>query len=534
MSARLTFLTGSRAGTAADLQDAEMGIGRNPACAIAFSPNEVLVSAEHATIKLQDGSYVIRDTGSRNGTFVNGERIVEERVLRHGDLVQFGAGGPGARFMVGDENRPMPTLDQKELARASKVFAETRQRQSPKTHDEKREVSTTRDLVAFAVKRGKLNRRALLLVAAVTVAGIAAAFHLQQRNTAELEQALAELSETLAYERDSRSSLQADIAEFQSRADSLQALLADEQRRVAGDPRIDTDAIRELSRGVALLVFTYGYAEVDGERLLRYDVNQQGELQFEMGPGGRPAPRLSFGGSGDPVQHQGTATGFLIDTTGVLLTNRHIAEPWASDEYLSFLRSRGQNVEGRFIDLRAYFPPGGQSYPLVVESVSNLADVAVVEIVGSAPRRTALTLAGADVTTGPGEQLVLIGYPTGLHNLLYRESRAQRERILQAVGTRDARLLAAELAARRLIQPLILKGDVSDTTPREVIHTAETTGGASGGPLIDLRREVIGVHYASVRSPSPGDPFRTQRGVPIRYAWEILPRDLRSALDGRN
>jgi S1-C subfamily serine protease len=197
------------------------------------------------------------------------------------------------------------------------------------------------------------------------------------------------------------------------------------------------------------------------------------------------------------------------------------------------LRSRGHNVEGRFIDLRAYFPPGGRSYPLIVEGISTLADVAVAQIVGPTPRSAVLPLSGVAATAGPGDQLVLIAYPTGLHNLLYRVDRAQREAILHTAGS-DARMLAAELASRRLIQPLITNGSISDTTGLEVIHTAAATVGASGGPLIDLRREVVAIHYASVRSQAPGDPFQTQRGIPIRYAWEILPAAIRRTWEERN
>lgn len=533
MAARLTFLTGSRAGTAFDLREADMTIGRDPGCDVLFSPNEVLVSARHATLTFRDGSYVLREDGSRNGTFVNGEKITEERVLKHGDLIQFGAGGPGCRFVVGLGAEPMPTLDPNELARASEVFSATRLSGKAKGPSGPREISTTRDLLAVAVTRGRRNRRGLLVLAAVAALGIGAVFVWQQMDRAQLERALSELSEALESERSSRSALEADIASFQQRADSLQALLAEEQRRIANDPRLDGETLRNFSRGVALLVFTYGYAEVNGDRMLRYDVDDRGLPRFEPGPGGRPTPRLSFGGSGDPVQHQGTATAFLINSAGALLTNRHVAEPWARDEYLSFLRSRGQNVEGRFIDLRAYFPPGGQSYPLVVDRVSNLADVAVARIIGPVPRSTALPLANAAATAGPGDQFVLIAYPTGLQNLLYREGRDQRERILHAVGTEDVRLLAAELASRRLIQPLITNGSISDTTSREIIHTAATTVGASGGPLIDMRRGVFAIHYASVRF-SPSDPFRTQRSVPIRYAWEILPLDVRRSLERRN
>ena len=532
MVARLTFLTGSRAGTAVDLH-ADATVGRNPDCTIVLSPNEVLVSAEHATFLYHDGTFMVRDDGSRNGTFVNGERIKENRTLQHGDLVQFGAGGPGGRFVVGTGHDPMPTLDPREMARASALFTATKLADRTSRKPASTQTGTARDLLTLAVLRGKRNRRSLLLLAAVALIGIGAVFFWQQKNKAELEHALAELSESIASERSSRFALEADIASFQTQADSLQTLIAEEQRRIANDPRIDADAIRELAGGVALLVFTYGYAEVDGDRLLRYDIDAQGLVRLDVGPGGRPVPSLSFGGTGDPVQHQGTATGFLVDSTGLLLTNRHVAEPWARDEHLAFLRSRGYNVEGRFIDLRAYFPPGGRSYPLIIDDISTMADVAVARIVGPIPRSTVLPLSGVAGTTGPGDQLVLIAYPTGLHNLLYRVSRAQRETILQTAGS-DARMLAAELASRRLIQPLITNGSISDTTSREVIHTAAATVGASGGPLIDLRHVVVAIHYASVRSQAPGDPFQTQRGVPIRYAWEILPTALRSAWEERN
>jgi hypothetical protein len=47
------------------------------------------VSRNHALLDVQDGSLVVRDAGSSNGTFVNGERI-ERRTLRAGDVVAFG------------------------------------------------------------------------------------------------------------------------------------------------------------------------------------------------------------------------------------------------------------------------------------------------------------------------------------------------------------------------------------------------------------------------------------------------------------
>ncbi|MBA3725683.1 MAG: FHA domain-containing protein [Armatimonadetes bacterium] len=49
------------------------------------------VSRKHAEIERREGAVFIRDAGSANGTFVNGQRIEAEAELYPGDTVQFGA-----------------------------------------------------------------------------------------------------------------------------------------------------------------------------------------------------------------------------------------------------------------------------------------------------------------------------------------------------------------------------------------------------------------------------------------------------------
>jgi hypothetical protein len=61
------------------------------------------VSGHHAEIRRARGAYFIRDLGSTNGTFLNGQRIESEQPLHPGDEVRFGA----ARFaMVAGAKRP--------------------------------------------------------------------------------------------------------------------------------------------------------------------------------------------------------------------------------------------------------------------------------------------------------------------------------------------------------------------------------------------------------------------------------------------
>lgn len=51
--------------------------------------DDLSVSSTHAWIMNQQGHYVVMNTLSTNGTFVNGERV-HEASLRHGDRVRFG------------------------------------------------------------------------------------------------------------------------------------------------------------------------------------------------------------------------------------------------------------------------------------------------------------------------------------------------------------------------------------------------------------------------------------------------------------
>jgi serine phosphatase RsbU (regulator of sigma subunit) len=77
-------------------------IGRRSSCDLPLMESEV--SREHAEIARTDTGYVVRDRGSRYGTFVNGAQITADHHLVHGDKIRFGRGsGAEVRFLLSDE-----------------------------------------------------------------------------------------------------------------------------------------------------------------------------------------------------------------------------------------------------------------------------------------------------------------------------------------------------------------------------------------------------------------------------------------------
>ena len=69
-------------------------IGRHPDCAIdILQPS---VSGRHAIIHLENDEHFVEDIGSRNGTYLNQERVTQRTKLKHHDHLQFG--DASARF----------------------------------------------------------------------------------------------------------------------------------------------------------------------------------------------------------------------------------------------------------------------------------------------------------------------------------------------------------------------------------------------------------------------------------------------------
>ncbi len=62
-------------------------IGRN---SVDLKLSDIMISRYHARLKEVDGRWYVRDLGSRNGTKLNGERLLRTQALREGDLIATG------------------------------------------------------------------------------------------------------------------------------------------------------------------------------------------------------------------------------------------------------------------------------------------------------------------------------------------------------------------------------------------------------------------------------------------------------------
>ncbi len=100
---RLTHISGSLRGTSSTSPKAVIRIGRGADCDVRFDARlDAKVSAHHAEIRFDNGYYLVVDTGSSNGTLVNG-KLVRQQKLKSGDKIVFGAqGGPEVRFEIDD------------------------------------------------------------------------------------------------------------------------------------------------------------------------------------------------------------------------------------------------------------------------------------------------------------------------------------------------------------------------------------------------------------------------------------------------
>jgi hypothetical protein len=515
-----THVSGPRAGETMWLPRLPATIGSDPDADIQMP----VTAARHAVVFERDGMVVLLDSGSAEGTFLAGQ-MVQETILRAGDVLELGPNGPRLRFEHDGQGalaRTHPTL----LA----VPVVEPRLPAPVSHT----------LILRTMAQSSRAFRQTVVVAGIAAAGLLGwTWHQNRRFQAELltlRQTMGEVdAERRALEQRvdaerrrtdaERSTLESRIEDYRSREEDLRTKLAGaaagevqtlrddlgttrqriaslETERAAGE-----QIIKQYGGGVCLIQGAYAFYDATG-RPLRYkegaDDHAGDDASAVLTPEGEGAIHT--------IEYYGT--GFLVQASGLVLTNRHVAEPWWNDSTASALE--GQGFTPRFLYLRAFFPRQHDPFDLKLSRSSSKYDLSLLRASIPSGSIPVLPLEQESKRNMPGQPVIVVGYPTGLEAILAKAESGVVRRILESHGTDSERVTLA-LSRQGLIRPSTTQGHIGDITRTDIVFDAPSAQGGSGGPVFNKFGQVIAVEYA-VLQKFGGNSF----GIPIAYARELL------------
>ncbi len=517
-NASLFCMDGSRRGETLCPQGEAIRLGTDPDCDIRFHPeSEPGVAGFHAEVRREPAGFSVVE---RNGRiFVNGDRA-PVAVIRDEDVIQLGEGGPRLRFRAqagrAKTVRQM-IVDSADVSRTRKPGGTTGMR---------RMTAFARQFAREAIRHSTRRFRVAVTLALVVLASMAVFLAIElARSRSEQSRLRRESSEreTAALQR---------AAELQARLDEIrvQALEGEKlgrdlvaQMKTAELKLLDLekestgarDAIEKYGRGVCLLVAAIHFADGRTHLPIRHAVDRAGQ------------PRRRLDGSFVWTTEKGegnpratlwvTGTGFLVSKDGLIVTNRHVADPWSDRGTAGEFLSRGAKpVRGVF---QAYFPGVRRPFRVARVRVDDDEDGDVGLLIADLEGEDipVLPLAPSGARQRPGEDVILIGYPTGLAGLVNKLGARDIEKVL-AIDSPDYSRIAAVLAERDLITPFVTEGVLSNVLPEKLVYDAVTTKGGSGGPVITRRENlVIGINHA-VLEKFTGANF----GVPVSYLHRLI------------
>jgi len=537
----LRYRTGSKQGTSAEFapaSTANIRFGRESVCEASFdAEKDDVVSRQHCRIDVQAGDPPVcnlTDLGSRNGTFVNRQRISGSVTLRPGDIIQLGAGGPEVEFDL--DPRP--------------VVAKPTRLADPPT------VPSTPDLVPVAAVK--------TVVGKATVERMIQHSEKKSRKWRIVAAAAGLLVMGLG------------IAEiYRTRAGAK----ADPAQGVSDIATNNMDSV---------VFFEVGWKVVDtesGRQLFQVTMpnkinDEQGNAK-EMVPGAPPdlpifvplngqlEPMLSTedgGGKFRPIGGRHTGSGFVVSTDGFILTNRHVAATWltryafsdpvgvvvqfdndmkiknvtpiGAQQFPGWVPANaqlvvsgslggglhilqksvsGKSIEGRCDYMDITFAKNRVRIPGKLARVSDQIDVAMVKI--DMPRQLhKVELLDNYSSVKPGDQVVVLGYPAASPIVVGNvEQQDAFNRTSDAKLIPDPTLSVGNIG--RVIRGQAGLTEATYSMFGDVYQlTVNSTGpGNSGGPVFDGHGRVIGIFTSGTTSD-----VKITFAVPIRYGMELM------------
>lgn len=316
----------------------------------------------------------------------------------------------------------------------------------------------------------------------------------------ELQKKSDDLKSQIASSKDQNTSaLQDQLAEVQNRLQKLET-----------EGKVAQTIIQSYEPSVCLIHIVLAFKEHTTGLTLHYaEIAGNGEPKTDD----HGNPLLSLTGSGPEVHLDAFGTGFLASSTGQILTNHHVAEPWWQNEDLKEMLDQG--LEPVTEEMSAYFPGVPHGIAIRTEKISSSADVALLKADVSQLRIKQIALADGHSAVSGGP-VVLLGYPTALDAILAKAGTETLQSIASA-SNGDSKQVMEELARRHLIRPTTTQGHIGDVLPDKIVYDAQTTSGGSGGPLFNNEGKVIGINFAMVREFG-GSNF----AIPVGYGRSLL------------
>ena len=505
--ASLEHLTGPSGGTVSWLGETSLNVALDPDHHIHIVSLKKKVRGADLVSRLRrvEGGFELEAIND-NSIWVNGKPIKSKR-LNHLDMIEFCEAGPMSRYYLHDK-KGISHRSAMDIMSDSLIYFRTSRQPL---------IRRFFNSLGHVFRRLVVETTVLFRIGVVLAIGFLIVLAYQQNRLATLLQQqieagtaqLESFSSTLARSR-KEALTPADLEALRL---ELGERMTSTSSRISKLERLSTAAQRIIASSAPSVVFlqgSYGFRETASNRMLR----------MMLGTGGQPLflpnglPMLSPEGNGSIAERQFIGSGFLIGNDGFLLTNRHLGVPWEYDGGAKMLAKQGFAPE--ITKFLAYRPdvPGGEEIELI--QASDESDLALLKYVSKPDLPKGLRL--ADASPKSGDQIILMGYPTGLRSLLAQAGRTFISE-LQESGDVEFWSVASRLSKSGLIIPLASRGIVGRTSDERTVYDAETTHGGSGGPVLNINGEVVAVNAAIL--PEYGG---SNLGIPVQKIRKFLEK----------
>jgi S1-C subfamily serine protease len=373
VKARIRILSGTRAGQVETFQKGYVELGRHPLSDLRFDPDGDLdVSAQHAAIIRQGNAFIVRDLGSKNGTFVNAVPATGDAPLRDGDVIALGTHGPTLEFHVLEADTDDVSAAARESAgRMSAPRDKFRAVSAPAQTPPRG--STDARIAAEVARQTQGLRRTTKMLLALLLASAGAFGWVQWKNTRHA----------------------GELADLQSR--ELQGMLAALRTSEAETARLRRE-LAALGAGGDPTTVALLRSQLDSAELRQRGLADATQVDFR-GISRKNADAVALVLVKFSATEIFSGTAFSVDSQGTMVTNKHVLV--------------GEDGGRQPLGIAVKFSGSKQWFQGRLLGVSDSADVGVlrVDIRGGTPRVAGFAPEPHDPQRG--DPVAIIGYPLG-------------------------------------------------------------------------------------------------------------------------